>query len=269
MASLRNLRIRIQAALLSLFRKSFRTHASVRVSDQTSALAFYRRLGFRPVTSSRGAEVTLLRNHRGDELNIVTGSGPAQPSRSAVSFRVENLHRQLADLQTGFPGLETIEDAMTRRLQVADPDGNVIEFYQQIDRSALTDAHLYHIATRAELSAGLSEHYYLPPERENRFVRARARSAFIALACKRVAEEANGTPLIIEMDENGVSIEAQLLDDAEFDSSSPGQRSAYPRVNSPIPRQALTAVGVCGENNGDFSWPSRFAPVAPANQAGP
>ncbi len=259
MTTLRDVWIQIQAFLPGLFRRSFKTHASVRVSDVTQSLDFYRKLGFRPVTSSRGDEVILLRNHRGNELNLVSGvsnsNSAGQSVGSQAVFRVENLSQTIEQLR--HIEADIIDDAMTRRLRLTDPDQNDIEFFQQLDRSSLADERIYHIATEAELSAGLSEHYYLPPDKD-RFVRARARSAFLALACRRVAEETQASPLIVELDESKLSLEAQLLDDADFDADKPDDRSAYPLVHSPISREALTAVGTCQEKNGEFLWPDKF-----------
>ncbi len=260
MRSLRKLWIQTRSFLLSLLRRSFRTHASVWVSDLTQSLSFYRELGFRQVTSTRGDEVILLRNHRGDEINLVR-STPDEEGRRSVShavFQIEDLDKELPNLRSLHPELEIIDDAMTRRVQLNDPRGNVIEFYEQRHRNARPGTRIYHIATQPEINAGLTEHYYLPPDEENRFVRARARSAFVSLVCQRVAEEANAVPLVVEMDESQLSIEAQLVDDAGFDPVDARTQDTYPRVNSPIPRPALTAVGACEEQDGDCLWPTRF-----------
>lgn len=258
----RELWIRASAFLLSLLRRSFTTHASVPVADVERSLRFYEVLGFRQVKSSRNSEVTLLRNYRGDELNLVSGlrrSSAVERSEAAhVSFGVKRLAPVLARLRSRRLALETREDAMTRRLLLVDPDGNRVEFYEPLDRDSLGEERLFHVATEAELIEGLEEHYYLPPEKENRFVRARARSAFLALACERVAKEAEGVPLLIPMEEAELSIEAQVVDESDFDSPPRTTLSPYPHVNAPIPRTALTAVGVCEEENGSFSWPSRF-----------
>lgn len=262
MAPIRNLWIQIQALILSLFRRSLKTHASLRVSDVTTSLSFYRKLGFRQVTSSRSDEVILLRNHRGDELNIVSGVSNSDSMKPvSVSFQTENLNRAFEQLQHWYSDVAIIDDATTRRLQLTDPDNNCIEFFQARERDSLLAEGVYHVTTRAELLAGLSEHYYLPPDRENRFVRARARSAFLELACNRVAEETKGIPILIEMDESQLSIEAQLSDESDYGAPLRETSSAYPHVNSPIPRQALTALGTCDEKDGAFSWPSRFVAV--------
>ena len=176
----------------------------------------------------------------------------------AVSLEVNDLQRDLNQLQSWYHDLEITEDSISRRIRLSDPDGNVIELSELLDPKRLSEKNIYHIATQSELIAGLSEHYYLPPNTEKRFVRARARSAFMSLACNRVAEEVKSAPLVIEMDKNKLSIEEQLLDEADFDSKHPIEQSTYPHVNSPIPRHALTAVGECVEVGGDIPWPSKF-----------
>lgn len=83
----------------------------------------------------------------------------------------------------------------------------------------------------------------------------------MSLVCKRIAEETEADPLIVEMDPNKLSIEEQLFDDADFDSSRSSEQSTYPHINSPIPREALIAVGSCEEIRGDFPWPAKFVPL--------
>lgn len=261
MGLLRHFSIQIRAFFLSLIRRSFKTHGSVRVSDLAISLDFYRKLGFRQVMSTQGGEVLLLRNHRGDEINIARqiSASTGQVTSSSIAIQAGNLERELPHLQTVQVNLAIVEDSFTRRVQLTDPDGNEIEFYERIDSSDLSRVRVYHIATESELTAGLTPDYYLPPDEDNRFVRARARSAFLALSCKRVAEEAMATPLVVEMDEGKLSIESQLFDDLEIDSGKPDTRSVYPRVNSPIPRDAIASVGLCEKKGGDFLWPSRFS----------
>ncbi len=265
MQTLRRWLIQIQSFLLSFVRRSFSTHASVRISDLTQSLDFYRRLGFRQVRATRGEEVVLLRNHRGDELNLVlevtTANKANKMPHSPVSFRVENLIENLEHLQSWYPDLEITNDATTKSLQLVDPDNNVVEYYEQIDPAVLTRERIYHIATQPELIAGLSTHYYLPPDKENRFVRARARTAFIALACKRVAAVTEAPPLIIELDESELSIESPLFDDSDLASADSSSQSAYPHVNTPIPIRAINAVGLSEARNGEFLWPTQFGTV--------
>jgi len=277
MAMMSTLWIRLKSDLLSLFKRSLKSHGSVHVSDLSQSLAFYRRLGFSKVTASRGQEVTLLRNHRGDELNLVLGASRLNVSdrhlKPHVSFQVDSLDSLLSLLRSSFGAafgsslegggtdFQVIEHAMSRRLALIDPDQNVVEFFETLGRDVQSRQEVYHIVTRPELIAGLSEHYYLPPEEQNRFVRAKARSAILAIACQRVAEEVDDVPLIVELVQDELSIESQLFDDADYDAPLADTHSTYPRVNSPIPRRALKAVGVCQTGEGDFSWPARFASV--------
>ncbi len=251
----------LRAFLLGLIKRSFAAHGSLRVSDKARSLDFYQRLGFRRVTATRGGEVILLRNHQGDEINLVPNAAESnlELSTDSVVIAVEHLDVEVSRLRSVQPDLEIAEDGFARRVRVTDPDGNHIEFYEQLDTRSAPQARIYHVATESELAAGLSQDYYLPPNEENRFVRARAHAALLTLTCNRVASATTAVPLIVELNDHLLSIESQLLDDSEFDSAKPGADSAYPRVNSPIPREAITGVGVCREKNGDYLWPESFA----------
>lgn len=253
----------IRSLALSLFKRSFKAHESVFVSNVSRSLAFYQKLGFRRVTSTRADEVVLVRNHRGDEVNIVERpiTGAIKKATSRVSLEVGDLEQELSQLRHWYPHCEIIEDSVTKRVELTDPDGNTIELNAMLEPKQRAKSNIYHIATHSELIAGISEHYYLPPDSENRFVRARARSAILSLACNRIAQEVDSAPLIIEMDVHQLRVEEQLFEESDFDSLHSKDYSTYPRVNSPIARNAIVAVGACEEVGGEFPWPKKFQPL--------
>jgi uncharacterized protein (DUF952 family) len=215
--------------------------------------------------STRGAEVILLRNHRGDELNLVPRTSdseiPHPQDPASMSLRVDDLQSDLTQLQRWYPDLEMFEDAVSRQIRLVDPDSNVVELLEIIEPGKRSKKGIYHIATQAELAAGLDDHYYLPPNGEFRFVSCRAYSTFVAFSCKKVAEESGSMPLVIELDQSKLSIEDEWLD-SEIDSNGPRRPATYPHVYTPIPRQAIIAVGKCEEMDGDFGWPDRFMPLS-------
>ncbi|MEM9623833.1 MAG: VOC family protein [Pseudomonadota bacterium] len=260
--------IHARSFVLSLFRRSFKRHASIRVSNLPASLAFYRQLGFHVVTATRSSEVTLLRNHRGDELNLVViGPGNTPAPGAVVSWQIPQLSRELDRLQGAFPELNALEDATSRRLRLTDPDGNVVEFYELLKKDAIATTQIFHIVTRQELLDGLSEHYYMPPHADNRFVRARPRAAILAIVCERVNNETQAPALIVQLDESALDIEAQLVDEGDFDNPAE-DRSPYPRVAAPITRQALTGVGIVPTDGGADAWPLQFVSVQQLVESG-
>ena len=244
--------------VLSLFKRSLRTHSSIVVSNRQQALAFYKMLGFRQVMSSRADEVTLLRNHRGDELNVVT-----DPNRTiepaSVAFEIRGGLANFADLVPSNLHLKILEDAATRRIVLRDPDGHRVEFFETLDKTERSAERLFHLVTADELEAGLSEHFYMPPPIERRFVRAPSRSAFMSIACQRVAEECGRTPLLLEMNTEKLSLE-EALDTSEIGMSS--SASTYPHVHSPIAREAILSVGVFDKSDDEYLWPTQQQSLA-------
>jgi catechol 2,3-dioxygenase-like lactoylglutathione lyase family enzyme/uncharacterized protein (DUF952 family) len=255
----------VRSLITSLMKQSFKTHSSFWVSDLEASLRFYRKLGFREVMSTRGAEVILLRNHRGDELNLMPRSPDSKAlaprSPASMTLRVDDLQRDLAQLQSWYPDLKMTEDAVSRQVRLVDPDSNVVELLEVIEPRRRSKKSIYHIATQTELATGLDGHYYVPPNGEYRFVSCRARSTFVAFSCKKVAEESGSMPLVIEMDQNKLRIEEEWLD-SEIDSRRSLQPTTYPHVYTPIPRHAIIAVGKCEEIDGDFAWPDQFMPLS-------
>jgi hypothetical protein len=182
----------------------------------------------------------------------------ARPTTS-ISFKVDNLEPILSHLQTWQPDLQITQGSASRQVRLVDPDSNVIELFEVVNHAQRAQKNIYHLATQAELVAGLSDHYYLPPDVENRFIHERARSAFMAIACKRIALESGSTPLIIEMDQSKLSVAEDWFDESDFDSGqAPQPNSTYPQIHTPIPRDAITAVGRCAERDADMPWPDRF-----------
>ena len=142
---------RILSFLSSFIKRSFKTHGTISVADLERSNAFYRQLGFRRVMSSRGDEVVLLRNHLGDELNLVKRAG----ERVTVAFESESL----VDLQA-LTALnpQVSQDGLGPRVGFTDPDGNNVEFYQVNSNLNRPVKSVFHIATREEVLSGLSEH---------------------------------------------------------------------------------------------------------------
>lgn len=244
---------RLRARVLNLLPRSLRTHASLNITDLPRALAFYDLLGFQPVVASRSQEVVLLRNHRGDELNLVLGHTRSR-NPTSVTFMVKDLQREAAFLSAHLPALEFIEEATGRRLQVQDPDGNRIGFLTRTPERAAK--RIFHLLTHNELRAGLGVHYYLAPDAPNRFVRAQPRAALLSLCAQRVAEETGEIPWIAELDPSQLSMEVGYVD--ESTPPDVADRSAYPQVLNPIPRSALIAVGKCEPRDDEYPWPATF-----------
>ena len=213
---------RILAFLSSFLKRSFKTHSTIPVADFDQAQAFYMQLGFRRVMSTRGDEVVLLRNHRGDELNLVKRAR----ERVTVAFETDNLIdlQALTDLSP-----QMARDGLGPRVVFIDPDGNSVEFYQVNSRPNRPVKSVFHIATREEVLAGLSEHYYMPPSAERRFVYASEDSSFLDIALAQL--DADGG-LIVEMDKTRLSFRSVFDDDVD-------RIGTYPEVNAPIPREAL------------------------------
>ena len=256
--------IQLRSYLLSLFRRSLKTHASIWVEDLDISLAFYKRLGFRPVKRTRSNEVILLRNHMGDELNLVKqwSSDAKRLSNTTLTFEVANIEKQHAQLLQWYSGVEIISHESSRRISLVDPDANTLEFYELLNSRQRAGKRIFHIVTQEEFFAGLSDHYYVPPQGpRNRFLLTRPRSAILDLTCNRVAQEAGGTPLVVEMVQEKLSLEEQVVLDADFDSNESSTFGTYPHVNSPIARQAITALGICTHTNEGYTWPKSFTNI--------
>lgn len=253
-----------RSLLFSFIKRSFKAHASISISNLESSLEFYQKLGFRRVTSTRAAEVVLIRNHHGDEINLIPRSsvGVSKPASSRVLLEVGDLAYEMKQIELWYTDAKIISSPVSKRAEIIDPDGNTIELNELLNPKQRPTVNIYHLATHAELVAGLSEHYYLPPAAEKRFVRARPHSAFVSLACYRIAQEVNSAPLVIEMDAQQLSVEEQFLVESDFDSRHVKDELTYPRVNSPITRTAIVSVGKCVEDNGDFPWPKEFYPLS-------
>ena len=228
---------RLLSYLSSLFKRSFRAHGTVSVSDFGRAEEFYKQFGFRRVMSSRGDEVVLLRNHRGDELNLVRHGMKS----STVEFQVERLSdvEALVELDP-----ESGRDGLGSSVRFRDPDGNYIEFYEVKEKRSRPKKSVYHIATREELSSGLTEHYYMPPTADRRFVYSSVDSSLVDIALAQM--DANNT-IIVEMDERQLSFRSEFDDDTD-------RIGTYPDVNSPIPREALLRAS-------EAAQPRRFVPI--------
>ena len=124
MSALTSILDRIRSWALSLWKQSFASHSSVRVTHLTDSVEFYQRLGFRKVRSSRGDEVVLLRNHQGAELNLVpvrTDNATSLPS-SSISFEVANLTSYREQISEHVEIVLSESDATSHRLVVCDPD---------------------------------------------------------------------------------------------------------------------------------------------------
>ena len=259
-----SLSVRLRSRLLSLWKRSWGAHASLPASDLEASLAFYAQLGFSQVSASRGGEVTLLRNHQGAELNLVKvapdklarDEGSAGNPQS-VAIETHQLLGYVTELRNAFPTLELERDAVSNRVTLLDPHHNRIEFFELLDRSERARKRIYHVATESEIGAGLSEHYYMPPSQAQRFLYCAERSALVDLACNRVAAESNAAPMVVEMEQEQLTIEAEWHGDSD-QAADDSRLSTYPRVLSPIPRSAIVAIGRCELNAERYSWPERF-----------
>ncbi len=228
-------------------------HASVRTRDVGRASSFYRRLGYREITATRGAEVVLLRNGRGHELNLVADAGDFTPSN--VSLPVEDIDKALDRLSPDASAAHVRYDAMNRRVRLSDPDGNDVELVQPLERR-LEDG-LFLVVTAAELRHGLSQHYFLPPAGERRFVAAPARSAFIELVASKLAPTTSDDILTVTIDSARVSMD----DEWGEVSAAPVPVVRFPRVLLPVDREALTAVRVFEREGDELIWPGRSVSV--------
>ena len=246
--------VHIRALVLGLFKRSFRSHASFHVTNLEAAKSFYNGIGFKIVTATRNNEVVLLRNHLGDELNLVVGkSNPA-----AASFEVPDLNREWRFFKDTQLNIAIKHQESIKCIEIVDPDGNTLSFVE--NNTTQVTPQIYHIATKQELTAGLSDHYYMPPSDDNRFIRVQPNAAMLVLACNQIAEKTAESPLVIELMEELISTSEQLEDFSETRSKA-FANSVYPKVNSPIPRQALYAVGQCELHNNNYNWPEEFKPL--------
>ena len=199
MEAIRRFADRVRALVFSLWKRSLADHASVQVTNLEGSILFYRGLGFRRVTSSKNDEVVLLRNHQRAELNLVRHQQANDaPFRSrSVSIEVTGLERLLNQIGKQHPGVTIEKDATSTRVVISDPDGNSIEFYELIDRKRRPPERIYHVATESEISNGLSEHYYMPPMEERRFLHCPERSSIAELVLNRVAAETGERPILL------------------------------------------------------------------------
>ncbi len=246
--------------LRRFLRRSFKTHASLPVTDLNVSKDFYTSLGFREVTSTRAKEVVLLRNHRGDELNLVPSNTVTASAGQAgfVSFEAGDLEHEFNRLRNEHGNLEIKQDSSTRYFRLTDPDLHVVELYKKIEKSQRLKVSVFHVATRSELAQGLSRDYYMPPEGDYRFVRCRPYSAYVGFACARVAREVGADPLVIELDQGKLSIEEEWLG-SDIDNPQPAQKSTFAHVLRPIPSQAIIRIGEpLEESPGNYTWPKRF-----------
>ena len=260
MSALTSILNRIRSWVLSLWKQSFASHSSVRVTQLPDSVAFYQRLGFRKVRSSRGDEVVLLRSHQGAELNLVpvrTDNATSLPSNS-ISFEVANLASYREQISEHVEIVLWERDATSHRLVVCDPDSNRLEFYELIPKEQRSSPQLYHVASNTELTSGLSQHYYMPPMDEKRFLYCPPQAAIAEIVVSRVARDTNAPPFIIELDQNQVSVEEEWEHEGREANPSP-RLSTYPHVHSPIPRSAIVAIGRCEGVDGSYGWPRRFA----------
>ncbi len=258
----------LRSLWLRINRRSLQSHVSFWVSDLEQAQQFYQRLGFSPVTATRGKEVTMLRNARGDELNLVRASAStdnfAKSRTGSAAFPIGDLGHERDKIQSWYGPITVYRDAVAQRFHLLDPDTNIIEFYQPgaIERRT---ADIYLILTQTELSTGLSDHYFQPPTGDNRFVRAHHHSAFMEMAMQRVAEETQDVPWVVILDAEKLQTDEPLaseieMGDIEFDKQATS--SAYPLVYAPISQEALLSAGRCESDDGGYRWPSNFLSIA-------
>lgn len=121
-------------------------HVGIRVSDRTEALAFYGRLGFRPIAEFPEYSACELRSQAGIYLNLIFNA-VQRPGRKNIlldetikypgtthpCFLIDDLDAFAAWLQA--ERIEITEGPLTfdrrRFLFIRDPDGNVLEFGEQ------------------------------------------------------------------------------------------------------------------------------------------
>lgn len=239
-----------------VLRRSLTTHGSIATRDVGLASAFYSRLGYREVTATRGAEVVLLRNDRGHELNLIVRRSALEPAK--VSLPIEDLDQALHDLGMAPADVRLRADALGRRARVTDPDGNELELIEPRRQATSAPHGLYLVVTATELRDGLSAHFFMPPEAERRFVAAPSGSAFIELLAAKLAKTTEDDVLIVVIDTGRVSIEDEWHDDPV--QAMRRQRARYPRVLRPVDRAALVFVGIIDRDGDDSVWPSAFVP---------
>jgi lactoylglutathione lyase len=117
-------------------------HVGIRVTDEASALAFYRQFGFDVTFRAEGAPVVIVRNAQGVEINfIVNGAPPPEgknvlmdvadthPGYTHVALRVASVDNAVAQLQS--LGIEITEGPVRLgsgvSIFIRDQDRNVIE----------------------------------------------------------------------------------------------------------------------------------------------
>ena len=221
---------KVKSFILSLPKKSFRTHGAVPVSDLETAIQFYRQFGFREVIASRADEVVLLRNHRGDELNLLSLDQPT----THVEYESDDVTSLVA--QSELQGVVS-QDSASLRVRFEDPDGNVIEFFEMRARVDQANDVVFHFVAKNELEAGLSDHYYMPPVADRRFVYADRQSAFLEMALAQ-ANDTLVEPFVLELDVQQLSFRDEFEEDVGRDKIG-----KYPQVNSPIVRGAIVSGG--------------------------
>jgi catechol 2,3-dioxygenase-like lactoylglutathione lyase family enzyme len=132
---------------MSIALQSF-SHVGIRVLERQRSLSFYALLGFHEIAWHETQRVSILRNERGLELNLIVNAQRETehnvlmdvPDKYAgythVAFQVASLAEVIADLQA--QGV-TISDGpvklgeSTLACFVRDPDLNVIEFDEPLD----------------------------------------------------------------------------------------------------------------------------------------
>jgi lactoylglutathione lyase len=117
-------------------------HIGIRVADSARAEAFYEKLGFQVTMRNPPANVVILRNAAGVEINLIVNAdasfdgtnvlmdqGPKRSGYTHVALRVDNLDSTIQSLTSlGIAisdGPVKLGSAMS--LFVRDPDRNVIE----------------------------------------------------------------------------------------------------------------------------------------------
>ena len=125
-------------------------HIGIRVTDEASALAFYRQLGFEVTFRDAVAPVVIVRNAQGVEINFIVNGAPPPDGRNVlidvaekhpgythVALRVASIDNTIAEL--GSLGIEITEGPVRLGSGVSvfirDPDRNVIELREHDARA--------------------------------------------------------------------------------------------------------------------------------------